>query len=152
MLRKTILAGAAALTVGAPHSHPPAHQRGGVDIRAGMDGIMAGSTGRRFASMPVRLMVVASYAGWCGRLMAPRRAGSTYATDARNWFGFQRTNVPASLAGALGWRITQHTLYSRVSTGMGRTGTWRIGRFKCAGDKLTQRKEIRLTRGCSPPC
>ena len=75
MLRKTILAGAAALTLGAADSRPPARRRGGADIRAGMDGITAGSTGRRFASMPVRFMAAASCAGWSGHLTAPRRIG-----------------------------------------------------------------------------
>ena len=70
MLRKTILAGAAAL---APTS--------GAEIQAGMDGIMVGSTGRRFVCMPARSTAAACTGAWCGRRMVPRSAGLMSAHD-----------------------------------------------------------------------
>jgi hypothetical protein len=73
MLRKTILGGAAALAL--PPCRPPVRQRGGAEIQAGMDGIMAGSTGRRCAFMPARSTAAACTDAWCGHRMVPRCAG-----------------------------------------------------------------------------
>lgn len=74
MLRKTILAGAAALTLGAAALAPTSASAwwGG---HPGWHGLHHGW----FYRPAVRAS--ASCAGWSGRLMARRRAGSMFATD-----------------------------------------------------------------------
>ena len=73
MLRKTILAGAAALTLGAAALAP-------TSASAWWSG-NPGWHGWRFVRMPARSTAAACTGAWCGRRMVPRSAGLMSATD-----------------------------------------------------------------------
>ena len=58
-----------------PRSRPPVPRRGGLDIQAGMAGIIARFTGPPCAFMPARSTAAVFTGAWCGRRMVPPSAG-----------------------------------------------------------------------------
>ena len=92
-------------------------QHGGAEIQAGMDGIVVGSTGRRFVRMPARSTAAACTGAWCARRMVPRSAGLMSATDGALPRVLERPG-PSNLHILMNWQKqgADWKLLSRAST------------------------------------